>query len=226
MDELTCKSARASLWDYSAGILEERKRRAVASHLGDCRECGRLGGEVASLRTGLRHLPVIRPPALVRTRLQILASRERSRALARQDPAAWLKERASRARLFFDNLLRPFAVPAAGGLLASFLCFGILVNNLHVQADWDNDMPLGLYTEVAITEMSPFCTHRDVMVQLTVDASGNVTDYFVPQGTTTPEELREIGNLILYSTFTPATRFGQRLSSKRMVLIAHMDVKG
>lgn len=227
MDELTCKSVRASLWDYEAGALRTPVAGSVATHLVECRECGAHRAEVKGMRIGLRQLPVMQPPPVLQTRLQVLASRERSRRLARIDFNAWLKDKSARLRLSFNNLLKPFAVPAAGGLLASFICFGILVDTLHVRPEWDVDMPIGVYTEVAIDEVSPFSSvGRDVMVQLTVDADGHVTDYFVPQGTVTPQELQDIGNLILYSTFTPAVRMGRRVPSKFMFYISHMNVKG
>ena len=57
---------------------------------------------------------------------------------------------------------------------------------------------------------------HDVMVQLTVDhRTAMVSDFEVPQGSRrSPEELQEIGNLVLFSTFTPATAFGQPVTGK------------
>jgi hypothetical protein len=37
--------------------------------------------------------------------------------------------------------------------------------------------------------------------------------------------MREIGNLVLYSTFIPATAFGQRVSGKILVGINHINVR-
>ncbi|MDP9172119.1 MAG: hypothetical protein M3N54_15990 [Acidobacteriota bacterium] len=219
---------RASLWDFHAGTVAESARPAIAAHLSECRECELHGREVTALRSGLKHLPVRQAPAILTTRLLISASRERSRREQRRDFGTWLRERRLRLRLFVDNLVKPFAVPAAGGILTSFLCFGVIVDSLHVSSSsWDNDIPLGMSTEVTIDELSPFTYgERDVMVRLTVDASGNVTDYAVPTANPSPEEMREIGNLVLYSSFTPATRFGQAISSKRLFFIRHISVKG
>ena len=41
-----------------------------------------------------------------------------------------------------------------------------------------------------------------------------------------PEQMHDIGNLVLYSTFKPATSFGQRVSGKILVGIHHIDVRG
>jgi hypothetical protein len=216
------------MWDYMAGSLAEGDRRGIATHLNVCRDCESHRGEVRSLRTGLKQLPVRQVPPVLGTRLRVIASRERSRLLLRRDFKTWMGEQASRAKLFFDHLFKPFALPAAGGILASFLCFGVIVDTLHVVPDWEDDMPIGLFTEISINELSPFCfTGRDVMVQLTVDSSGNVTDYALPQNMkASREEQLEIGNLVFYSSFTPATRFGKPVSSKRLFYISHISIKG
>jgi hypothetical protein len=228
MEDFSCKSVRRSMWDYVTGGLDDVDRQLVGYHVQDCRDCDLHRKEVRSLRSGLRNLPVMHVPPILNTRLRVIASRERSRQLVRQDFQSWMKELKRQAWLLFDNLLKPFAVPAAGGILASFLCFGVIVDTLHIGPDWQNDLPLGISTEVAIDELSPFsCGHKDVMVQLSVDSDGKVTDYELPQAAhASPEELQEIGNLVLYSTFTPAVRSGWRVSSKRWIIMSHISVKG
>jgi len=228
MDDLNCKAVRGSLWDYTSGIIEEEERELIDRHLDQCRECVLHRGEVRSLHSGLRHLPSLNVPSMLHTRLQVLASRDRSRRLVRRDFASWFGELKACFRLFFDNLLRPFAVPAAGGILASSLCFGLVVDTLHIPIDWQNDLPLGISTEVAIDELTPFSRNgRDVVVTLSVDAQGHVTDYELPQAAhASSDELQQIGNLVLYSTFSPAVRMGRRVASKRSFYIGHISIKG
>jgi hypothetical protein len=228
MEAMTCKAVRQSLWDYTSGTVADDERMNIECHLSECHECVLHRGEVRSLRSGLRHLPPVNVPDLLNTRLRVLASRDRSRRLVRRDFDTWIADQKSRARLFFDNLLRPFAVPAAGGILASCLCFGMIVDTLHAGPVWDNDIPIGITTEIAINELSPFsCGGKDVMVQLSVDSEGNVTDFELqPAARASAEELHEIGNLVLYSTFSPAVRAGRRVASKRLFFIQHSSVKG
>jgi hypothetical protein len=225
--ELSCQSVRSTLWDYAAGALDQSAGVMVAEHLRECRECSLHRAEVRSLRTGLKHLPEMNVSSLLRTRLRVIASRERSRQALRRNLAARVADLRSRAKLMFDNLLRPIAVPAVGGMLASFLCFGVIVDTLYVRAVWDNDIPVGLFTQVTMDDVSPFSVGgKDVLVQLTVDRNGVVSDFELPQGTASPEELKEIGNLVLYSSFTPATAFGQPVTGKRLVAITHIHVRG
>jgi hypothetical protein len=231
MDQLNCKSVHKSLWDFAEGSAGGAMRSAIAAHLAACRDCEARRRGVTALRSGLKQLPSMQVPEILTTRLLVNASRERSWRNERRDFAARVRDWRSSLRLFIDNLLKPFAVPAAGGILTSFLCFGMIIDGLHVSAaswgSWDHDIPLGMFTEVAIDELSPFtCGNRDVMVQLTVDETGQVTDYAMPVANPSPEEMREIGNLVLYSSFTPATRFGQAISSKRLFFIRHISVKG
>src|SRR5437879_4109844 len=131
MDELNCKIVRQSLWGYPARPETGGPGDWITSHLSVCRDCDQHFGDVKALRAGLKNLPVRHAPSMLTIRLQVLASRERARNITHRDFGTWLTYRISRARLFFDNLLKPFAVPAAGGILASFLCFGIIVDNLH-----------------------------------------------------------------------------------------------
>jgi hypothetical protein len=233
IEELNCKSVRGALWDYSDGSLDATDSLLVDMHIGECRECELHRAEVRSMRHGLKGLPEVGVTQMLSTRLKVMASRERSRLVLRRDLSARFRELKATLRLMFDNLLRPIAVPAAGGLMASFLCFGAIVDNLHVHAPWENDawsndIPVGLFTQVVMNDVSPFSVDgRDVIVQLTVDSNGAVTDFEVPQSNSvSAEELREIGNLVLFSSFTPATAFGQRVTGKILVSISHMNVRG
>ena len=235
MEELSCKSVRQSLWDYATqapgksecDAIDSPLREAVDSHLSMCRDCGRSFADVSSLRTGFRHLPTQAVPPLLNTRLKVIASRERSRQLLRLNPAAWLHDQLDRFLLSFDRFLRPYAVPATGGLLASCLCFSLIAHSLQLRPylAGDFDMPIGIYSEIAIDDVSPFSlSGKDVTVQVTVDANGNVANYSTLNGTRpTTEEFESIGGFLLYSTFTPAMRDGQRVSSKRLIAIHHLN---
>ena len=224
---LACKFVRGSMWDLAAGALTDAARTALLEHVEACPDCLRHQLEAKSLRSGLSHLPMRAVPSLLNTRLRVLASRERQRAELRRDWKGRLRESSWGLIQLFDNLLKPFAVPAAGGLLASVLCFGIIVDSLQVSRDIGYDIPVGLYTEVMIDELTPFGFHgHDVMLQLTVDSQGKVTDFEVMQAEgSSLDEVRDIGNLVMFSTFTPATRFGQRVSSKMLFAIRHVSAK-
>jgi hypothetical protein len=229
MDELNCQTVRASLWDYAARKLDGGLREAIAAHLGACRDCRLHDKDARSMSDGLRYLPVRSVPPILNTRLRVMASRDRSRRAVRRDFESRMKEIRACLALAFDNLLKPVAVPASGGLLASFFCFCLLANSLHVHIIRDiyNDVPIGISTEASFGESSPFSVPGDdLKLQLTVGADGRVTDWKVLDADPTPEELQQIGNVVLFSTFTPALRDGEPVSSQRVLQLSHCLVRG
>jgi hypothetical protein len=217
------------LWDYLEGTIEESERGAIALHLRECRDCSLYRSEARSMRVGLKSLPAKNVPSMVSTRLAVIASRERSRSMLRRDLAARLSDFRAKAKLLFDNLLKPIAFPAAGGMLASLFCFVAIVDTLHYHPEWQPDMPVGLFTQVTVNDLSPFSVagSADVLgVQLTVDPDGAVSDFELPTGKVSPEEMKEVGNLVLFSTFKPATAFGQPVTGKIRVDIRHINIRG
>lgn len=170
-----------------------------------------------------RLLAEIKPkavPAEVSARIQVIASHERERVLRRN---TWWDRFSHRMNL----MLKPLAVPAAGGLLSSVLLFSALADTLNLRPYLTGDIPLGIYTQVSVDNLSPFAGDGDdVMVEVTIDPSGRVSNYAIPNGKISERQLRQIGSLILYSTFTPATAYGQPVSGKILVAFHHINVRG
>ncbi len=119
-----------------------------------------------------------------------------------------------------------------GRFFASLLAFAILVPNFTVHASTTKDVPVGLYTQVSILNPSPFAFNgQDVMVELTIDEKGTVSDYSIPVGKLSNDELRDVRNFLLFTSFKAATAFGQPVASKMLLNIAlgpqsgtHIDV--
>ena len=173
-----------------------------------------------SVRQLLSDLPTRPVPVEVRTKLRVIASHERDRRLGRfQSFERWA--------LHFNNFLKPLAVPAAGGLLSSVFLFTALAHTLNIRQYVLNDVPLNIYTQVSVDALSPFgAVGADVIVEVTIDERGQVADYAVANGRVSQAQLRQIGNLLLFSTFTPATAYGQPVPGKILVVLHHIDVRG
>jgi hypothetical protein len=196
----------------------EPDRAPVMQHLADCTDCQRYERELRFVSLALREVTPIRPPVDLTYRLRVLASHERARMIAGSN---WW----SSVRFRINQILRPLAVPATGGIFASLLAFAMLVPSFTVHANTTNDVPVGLYTKVAIVDPSPFAFNgQDVMVELTIDETGAVSDYSVPGGTMSKDEMRAVGNFLLFTSFKAATAFGQPVSSKMLLNISHIDV--
>lgn len=219
-----CGTVRPWLWDFAVSGADESEGCALTSHVAECADCQMEERRIRSLSAGLRQLPVKTTPPLSATRLLVLASH-----VKQGDTPGRFDRLRTRLRLTLDNIWKPLAVPAAGGIMASLLCFTTIVDTLTFRPELllGADMPVGLFSAVTLTEPSPFgCMGEDVTVQLTVDSHGRVTDFTIPRGKASPEQMQEIGNLVLYSTFTPAMSFGQKISSRILVDIHHVNVRG
>jgi len=188
----------------------------ISEHLARCRECSDYAREVSLLRTELRRLPQCAPPARLITQLQVLASREHMRRISRGSLTAlvhfWLAE----FRLLFDNMMRPFALPFAGGLLSALFLFTMLAPGLPTRHQTTNDVLLsGIrgQSRASFDDFPPFGFSEDeVVVLVTLDKDGSVMDYSIPD--TVNAKLRnDIANMILFTRFQPATEFGMTVVS-------------
>ena len=175
----------------------------------------------------LRSLPTRRPPASLRTSLRVIASRERQRLLERR--IGWR----DRLQLFSTNLMRPLALPLAGGVFSTVALFSMwLVPTYPLRADDAFDVPTALSTDPTVFQTAPIgATSADIVVDVTVDDQGRMIDYAVVSGsaTLTSATLRKnLENRLLFTVFKPATQFGQPMSGKIRISLrtSEVDVKG
>ncbi|MEX2263506.1 MAG: hypothetical protein WD696_16230 [Bryobacteraceae bacterium] len=183
---------------------------------------------MSGIGINLRSLPRVTPPPDLETRLLVLASRERQRRAAGGNLPALFSALRKRARLLVGNLMRPPALPFAGGLISTAFLFGILAPTLAVPSGSLADVPTMLYTDARLETMPPFAFDRDVVVDLVIDGQGRIVDYSFPSGEMRADSLGNLGNMILFTSFNPATSFGQPTSSRVRVSFrrSHIVVKG
>jgi hypothetical protein len=217
------------------GMVSGEERVEVLAHLNGCRACSARLKSFASVRAELRKLDQPRIPAGLPLQLRVLASHERVRQLARANFPARLRYWADRVALGYDNLMRPVALPVAGGVLSALLLFSVLVPNLSFRHDRGSEPPLSLSSDpdgriVGWSGMVPrlesvnAATEGDgTVVELIIDNQGNVADYSVRQGQLTPD----VQNIILLSKFTPAMFFYQPTWGKiRVVFPSRRNARG
>ncbi len=191
-------------------------------HLAHCRDCALNWEQLSRVRTALKSLPARRPPEELTMALRVLASRERVRRLLRRSPAAMLAYLAERVWLWCDNLMRPVALPAAGGLVSALLLFSILLPSIAFHHSSANDVPLlGLYRDATIQSTAPFgFNDDDFVLEVMVDNRGRMVDYSITEGDCLRQDIRlrrSIENNLLFTGFTPATSFGQPTYGKVFV---------
>lgn len=186
------------------------------------------------IRSLVRSLPVRRAPQELRLMLKIAASKESSRRRRWASvPASFARMRES-LELWKANLMRPFALPAAGGLTAAILLFTMFVQTYPVRANSvQADVPTNLYTGPMAKTLAHFePPTADAELEVQIDEAGRVAGYrVISQATESDAELRRsINHMLLFTEFTPATSFGQAVPSKLRITLrrgsSSLTVKG
>ena len=235
-----CQGFEERLSSHLDGMLDATQREQVLAHLEVCDTCSARIKSMADLRARLQRLERPRVPAALAVELRVLASHERVRRLARASLPARLKHWHDTILLHFENLMRPVALPVAGGVVSALLLFGALIPTLIFRPQLTNDPPLAitagpgdLHLELAVTgrlgdklvnwigetprlePLDAMVSSDDNVVELTIDDKGRIADFQVLQGQLTPEVI----TLIQFSRLTPATFFGKPTWGKTLLVL-------
>jgi hypothetical protein len=165
------------------------------------------------------------PPAGLTTSLRVLASRE----VRRRTGAEWR----DRLHMFAHNLMRPLALPFAGGVCSTIVLFSMwLTPTYPVHAQGSFDVPTVLSTEATVKGTGVVGGNdAEVVVEVIINGEGRMVDYTIVSGRSTfnnETSRRNLENFLLFTEFTPATSFGQPMSGRMRLSLqpSHIDVKG
>jgi hypothetical protein len=196
-----------------------------------------------ALTRGLRSLPRRTVPAELRDSLRVLASREQHRAAG--GGIAWV----DRVRLFSRNLMRPLALPLAGGVFSTIMLFSVFgpVYSARNSSGFDIPVPFsprsqatvlssdrGGQRDPTVLKTAPMLAYGadDVIVDVMVDGVGRVVDFTIVSGDDSNDDAlrHSIGAVLLLTEFHPATTLGRPVAGRvRLSLSAshsYIDVKG
>ncbi len=128
----------------------------------------------------LRKLPPARPPAYLRTALRVIASRERQ-AVIETHGSRW--EQVWQAWKFrLNELMRPFTIPATGGLVSALVLFALLAITIGQTGRVASyEVPV-LYADRTGANLVPVELRSAVIVTFSLDGNGRITDYAVHDG--------------------------------------------
>jgi hypothetical protein len=187
------------------------------AHIENCRTCGAHYESIQNLRAALRGVRTPGVPADLHRKLRVMASHEHARRVSRLTLEARVNYWTGRMHLMFDNIMRPFGLPAASGLLSAVLLFALLAPSLsfarHGGAAED---PSGVATDAQLTSVSAagggpeiedpgaFGSNYEAVLELKISPEGKVWNWSVMKGSLTSE----LKDMILFSRFQPATYFG------------------
>jgi hypothetical protein len=185
------------------------------------------------LSRALGRLPVRIPPPGLTTSLRVIASRERQRALDRMTLRRKWETWRDRVSLSATNVMRPLALPFAGGIVSALVLFSMwVVPTFPVLGKTTPDVPTMLTTAPAVKDTAAMgVAGGDVVLDVTVDDQGRMVDYTILSGARLqhdPALRRRLENMLLFTQFVPATEFGRPVPSKlRLSLFtSYINVKG
>jgi hypothetical protein len=188
----------------------------------------------SDVRDLLHILPRRKATSDLRLNLKIAASKEASRRQRWAAAPALIVRMRNAFQLWQTNMMRPFALPCAGGLASAVLVFTMFVQTYPVRANSVlADTPTMLYTEPSAKTLAPFePPTADAEIEVSIDELGRVADYRVVHGDRNldTEVRRSVERTLLFTEFTPATSFGQAVPSKLRISLrrgaAAINVKG
>jgi len=179
-------------------------------------------------------LPPVAPPDYLLTSLRVLASREKARRLLAPKLPSFLAAWLMRIRFEASVMMRPFALPMAGGLASALILFALVAPGFAVPARSKiGDVPTVLSTGATFVGMGPFGFNGDnIIMDVSVDSRGSLTGYSSPDGQqewlNDPAVRRSVENALLFAKISPGTTFGRPVSGTVRIMLRRswIDVKG
>ncbi len=221
---MKCSVAKGLMSSYLDGCVTRSQLAQVDEHLRGCVECATHFASVQrtqSLVTSLGRK--IAPPDLA-LKLRVAVSQEIANA-RRPRWEVW--------RVRWENAFNATMVPATAGLVTTLIIFGVLISFLYpAQVRASNDVPTVLYTPAQL-QSTPFeltmgvTSAESLVVEAYVGPDGRVQDYRILSA---PEDaqaiLPQLKNMLIFTTFQPATAFGQPTSGRVILTFSKVQVKG
>lgn len=144
---MDCSQVKFVLSSLVDGHVIEAERRAVMAHLEACPECACHHRQLCEVRTAIRALPARRVPPILGFSLRVTASREAAKRRRFHGILAACRAWSEGFMVRANGLMRPLALPAAGGIASAVLLFSMVMPNFQglVRAH-ANDVPTILFT--------------------------------------------------------------------------------
>ena len=215
------------------GRIVESERRALEEHMASCAECGARYAGYVNVQTALRAAPVRKVNRQLSISLRSLASREAARRRRQVDFRTRVHDLTERLAFWANGLMKPLALPAAGGLATAVVLFLAVMTGFQgiISAPQPGDIPTILATEAQLKSTLLDTAPDEISVEVLVDEQGRVIDYSLPRGldlAARQELKRVLGNSLLFTQFQPATMFGQPTAGWVKVKFrrTQLDVRG
>jgi hypothetical protein len=126
----------------------------------------------------LASLPVRTTPPGLTTSLRVIASRERQRMASRGSFGRMFAQWYDRISFDMTNVMRPLALPFAGGVFSAVALFSmLLVPTYPMRTTAGFEVP-----KPSTPSLSPWDLYVDMVLEVNVDDQGHMVDYTVVSG--------------------------------------------
>jgi hypothetical protein len=222
---MKCSDVKRLMSSYLDGAVKRCELADVDRHLRGCAECTVRYQSLERTQKLVGALGRKPAPPEVALKLRVALSQE----LARARRSRW-----DSLRLHWENAFNAIMVPATAGLITTIIIFGLLISFLYYPGPVSeaSDVPTAFYTPAEL-QFAPFelamgMANTDALIiEAYVDANGRVQDYRILAG---PEEMKslppELKNMLIFTTFRPATSFGRPTSSRAILSFSKIQVRG
>lgn len=224
-----CNAIQSHFTEYLDGRLSGNRMLEIRAHLADCRDCAGEWKSLTQVQSSLASLGPAPAPAGLQLRLRVAISHELARK--RQGPFHALS-------LAWRNTMGPFLLQTAGGFASAVLlmCTIIVLVSIFAQpekAQATPDVPLGdltaprfLYLSSVVGDNEIDAINGPVVIEACVNGAGQVYDYRIISGPTDEATRSQVENLLLWSRFEPARRFGQPIPGLAVLSFSDVSVRG
>ena len=230
---MNCWNVQSRLPGYLDDALPAAQQARLRAHVGSCADCRTELERYRKLGALMSRVNRVSPPADLALRIRVVVSEARN-------AERWPQRMWGRAVLVFKNILEPLAVPATGGALTSFVVFTLFLQSLLTGMPLGavpNDLPTNLLQPARLEVLAPFPVldteevipsfSRHLVVEVTVNARGEVVDYQILAGPDAPRLRRSLDQVLLFSRFRPQMSFGRPIPGGRVILnFSEIRVKG
>ncbi len=221
---MNCREAQKLMSLYLDAEVARGQMSALQGHMESCVACSRRYVGMKRTQTAVGALGRKSAPAELALKLRVAISRE---------VASTQRSRWEMLSIHWENAFNALMVPATGGLVATILTFGLLINLLMPgQVPGANDVPTTFYTPPQL-QATPFEVAMDMtrgeplIVEAVVGTDGRIQDYRVLSGGENGSAmLSELKNMLIFATFRPATSFGRPTVGRAVLAFSKIQVKG
>ncbi len=221
---MKCREAQKLMSPYLDAEVARDQMSALQAHMKRCVACSVRYRGMQRTQAAVGSLGRKTAPPELGLKLRVAISREAASAR---------RSRWEMLGVHWENAFNALMVPATGGLLATVLTFGVLINLLMPSPIPDtNDVPTNFYTPPQL-QTTPFEIAIDtaraepLIVEAVVGADGRIQDYRVLSGGENGSAmLSELKNMLIFATFRPATSFGRPTVGRAVLAFSKIQVKG